>query len=57
MFFIQKTKINIENAFPIVITFLPNNFRFVDNVPVIPINELNSFLLDFECINHDIYKI
>jgi hypothetical protein len=55
--FIQKTKLNIENAFPIVLTFLPNNFLFIDNVPIIPVNKLNSFLLDFDCINHNLYKI
>jgi hypothetical protein len=55
--FMQKTKLNIENAFPIVLTFLPNNFLFIDDVPIIPINKLNSFLLDFDCINHNLYKI
>jgi Nuclease-related domain len=55
--FMQKTKLNIENAFPIVLTFLPNNFLFIDDVPIIPINKLNSFLLDFDYINHNLYKI
>jgi nuclease-like protein len=55
--FIQKTTLNIENAFPIVLTFLSNNFLFIDDVPIIPINKLNSFLLDFDCTNHNIYKI
>jgi hypothetical protein len=55
--FIQKTKLNIENAFPIVLTFLPNNSLYIDDVPIIPINKLNSFLLDFDYINHNIYKI
>ena len=46
--FVQKTKMNIENAFPIVLTFLPNNFLFIDNVPIVSVNKLNSFLLDFD---------
>jgi hypothetical protein len=55
--FIQKSQMNIEIAFPIILTFLPNNFRFIDDVPIIPIHELNSFLLDFDSYYHNLYKI
>ncbi len=48
IFFIQKSHMNIESAYPIILTFLPNNFQFIDDVPIIPINKLNSFLLDFD---------
>jgi len=55
--FIQKSHMNIESAFPIILTFLPNNFRFIDDVPIIPINKLNSFLLDFDSYYHNLFKI
>lgn len=57
MLFVQKSKMKIENAFPIVLTFLPNTFGFIDGVPIVSINKLNSFLLDFDSINQNLYKI
>lgn len=55
--FIQNSKIDIEKAFPIVLTFLPNNYEFIDGVPVVSINKLNSFLLDFDNCYQYFYKI
>lgn len=57
MLFVQKSKMNIENAFPIVLTFLPTTFEFIDDVPIVSINKLNSFLLEFDSINQNFYKI
>jgi hypothetical protein len=57
MLFVQNSKMNIKNAFPIILTFLPNTFELVDGVPIVSINKLNSFLLDFECLNQNFYKI
>jgi hypothetical protein len=47
MSFLEKSTIKIEDAFPMVLTFLPNNFQFIDGVPIVSIDTLNSFLLDF----------
>ena len=55
--FIQKSNMNIQNVFPIVLTFLPNNDGIIDGVPIIPINKLNSFLLDFDNIFQYFYKL
>ena len=57
MLFVQNSKMNIKNAFPIILTFLPNTFELVDGVPIVSINKLNSFLLDFECLNQNFFKI
>ena len=48
MLFLQKSNMKIENAVPIILTLLPNEFQFVDDVPIITIDKLNSFLLDFD---------
>lgn len=55
--FLQSSKMDIENAFPIVLTFLPNNYEFIDGVPIVSINKLNSFLIDFDNLNQYLYKI
>ncbi len=57
MLFLQKSKMKIENAYPIVLTFLPNGFQFVDDVPIISIDKLNSFLLDFDSFYQNIFKV
>ena len=46
--FLEKTKMNIKNAFPIVLTFLPNAIQFIDGIPLVSISALNSFLMDFD---------
>lgn len=55
--FVQKSQIKIQHAFPIVLTFLPNCYKFVDDVPIVSIDKLNSFLLDFDGVNDNIYSI
>lgn len=46
--FKQKTNHNIKNVFPVIITFLPYHCQLIDDVPVVSVDKLNSFLLDFE---------
>jgi len=46
--FLKKAKMNIKNAFPIILTFLPSTIQFIDGIPIVSINTLNSFLLDFD---------
>ena len=57
MLFLQKSNMKIENAFPIILTLLPNEFQFVDDVPIIPIDKLNSFLLDFDIYCQKMFRI
>ncbi|MGN6560117.1 MAG: NERD domain-containing protein [Candidatus Nitrosocosmicus sp.] len=54
--FLQTSKMDIENAYPIILTFLPNNNEFIDGVPVVSINKLNSFLLEFDNFQQCFYK-
>jgi Holliday junction resolvase-like predicted endonuclease len=55
--FIQKSNLKVQNVFPIVLTFLPNGNSFINGVPIISINKLNSFLLDFDNIHQYFYKL
>ena len=55
--FIQKSNLKVQNVFPIVLTFLPNGNSFINGVPIISINKLNSFLLDFDNICQYFYKL
>lgn len=55
--FIQKSKFHVKNAFPIILTFLPCDFTFVNNVPIVSVNALNSFLLDFDNNCQDFHKV
>ena len=57
MLFLQKSNMKIENAVPIILTLLPNEFQFVNDVPIITIDKLNSFLLDFDVYYQNIFKI
>lgn len=54
--FLQTSKMGIENAYPIILTFLPNNNEFIDGVPVVSINKLNSFLLEYDNFQQYFYK-
>jgi hypothetical protein len=55
--FIQKSKMKIESAFPLILTFLPASLQFIDDVPIIPIDKLNSFLLDFDGYCQNMFKV
>lgn len=56
MLFLQKSNMKIEDAFPIILTLLPNEFQFVNDVPIISIDKLNSFLLDFDIYCQKIFR-
>lgn len=56
--FMEKNKsIGIEYSYPIVITFLPNEFRYVNQVPIVPISTFNSFLIDFDNYKQIFFRI
>jgi Nuclease-related domain len=56
--FMEKNKsIEIEYSYPIIITFLPNEFRFVNQVPIVPISSFNSFLIDFDNYKQNFFRI
>ncbi len=55
--FFQKSKMSIDSVFPVILTFLPNDFGLMDDVPIVSIDKLNSFLLDFDNINQNFYRI
>jgi Nuclease-related domain len=57
MLFLKKTKMDIKNAFPIILTFLPSAIQFIDGIPIVSINALNSFLMDFDNNYQNICKI
>lgn len=57
MLFLKKTKMDIKNAFPIILTFLPGAIQFIDRIPIVSINTLNSFLMDFDNNCQNICKI
>lgn len=56
--FMKKNKsIEIENAYPIIITFYPNGFQSVNQVPIVPISSFNSFLIDFDSYRQNFFRI
>ncbi len=55
--FLQKSHMKVENAFPIILTLLPNGSQFVNDVPIVTIDKLNSFLLDFDMYYQNMLKI
>lgn len=55
--FMKQTHLSIEKFFPVVITFQTTAFKHIDYVPIVPINLLNSFLLDFDDSNHYLFRV
>ena len=56
--FMKKNKsIEIENAYPIIITFYPNEFQSVNQVPIVPISSFNSFLIEFDNYKQNFFRI
>ncbi|MBA3284059.1 MAG: NERD domain-containing protein, partial [Nitrosopumilus sp.] len=55
--FLQKSQMKVANAFPIILTLLPNGSQFVNDVPIVTIDKLNSFLLDFDMYYQNMLKI
>ena len=48
--------ISKKNLYPVIVTFLQSEFRNIHRVPIVPIQNLNSFLLDFDANNQDFFK-
>ena len=44
----KKQPWGIKQLYPIIVTFLQAEFQYVDDVPIVPIQNFNSFLLDFD---------
>lgn len=58
MLFMEKSdSLGIEYSYPIIITFLPNEFRYINQVPVVPISSFNSFLTDFDNYRQNFFRI
>ena len=56
--FVKKNKsFEIESAYPIIITFYPNEFQSVNQVPIVPISSFNSFLIDFDNYKQNFFRI
>ncbi len=53
--FLKESQFGVKKAFPIIITFLPVGFTAVNDVPIVSVNQLNSFLLDFDCNYQNFY--
>ena len=47
----------INKMYPIIVTFIPLEYQQIDQVPVIPIQLFNSFLLDFDTYNENYFSI
>ena len=56
--YMEKNKpLGIEYSYPIIITFLPNEYRYVNQVPIVPISSFNSFLIDFDNYKQNFARI
>ncbi len=57
MFMEKNGSFGIEYSYPIIITFLPYEFRYVNQVPIVSINSFNSFLIDFDNYKQNFFRI
>jgi hypothetical protein len=57
LFMKKKESLGIEYSYPVIITFLPNEFRYVNRVPIVPISSFNSFLIDFDNYKQNFIRI
>ena len=56
--FMEKNKsFEIEHSYPIIITFFCNEFRYINQVPIVPICSFNSFLIDFDNYKQNFFRI
>lgn len=51
----RKQILGIKNLYPIIVTFLQSEFKSIHGVPIVPIQNFNSFLLDFDTYNQDFF--
>jgi hypothetical protein len=57
LFMKKKESLGIEYSYPVIITFLPNEFQYVNQVPIVPISSFNSFLNDFDTYKQNFIRI
>lgn len=57
LFMKKNESFEIEYTYPIVITFFPNEFQSVNQVPIVPISSFNSFLIDFDNYKQNFFRI
>ncbi len=53
----RKHVLGISNLYPIIVTFFHNQCQYIDGVPIVPIRNLNSFLLDFDHYKQNFFTI
>lgn len=53
----KKLPSGIKRMYPIIVTFLPCEFQYIDDVPIVPIQNFNSFLLDFDDYNLSFFYV
>lgn len=51
----RQQPLGIKKLYPIIVTFLQGEFHYINDVPIVPIQNFNSFLLDFDNHNHDFF--
>lgn len=57
LFMEKNESFGIAYSYPIIITFLPYEFRSIDQVPIVPISSFNSFLIDFDSYKQNFFRI
>ncbi|WP_172602078.1 NERD domain-containing protein [Candidatus Nitrosocosmicus franklandus] len=53
----RKEILGVQSLYPIIVTFLKSEFQNIQGVPIVPIQNFNSFLLDFDTYNHEFFVI
>ncbi|HKR73319.1 MAG TPA: NERD domain-containing protein [Candidatus Nitrosocosmicus sp.] len=51
----KKQPLGIKKLYPVIVTFLQCEFQYIDDVPIVPIQNFNSFLLDFDNYNENFF--
>jgi hypothetical protein len=51
----KKQPLGIRKIYPIIVTFLQCEFHYISDVPIVPIQNFNSFLLDFDNYNDNFF--
>jgi hypothetical protein len=51
----RKEILRIKKLYPIIVTFLPSEFQNIHGVPIVPIQNFNSFLLDLDVYIQDFF--
>lgn len=53
----RKHVLGISKFYPIIVTFLQNEFQYINGVPIVSIRNLNSFLLDFDNYTQNFFTV